>query len=728
MVDVQILHMQALKSFIPKIRGGKIFFFLLLSFLLTQHIFAQTTVKYSTGGSSSTYTVPSGVSYIIVECWGAGGGGAQRSNSGSYGGGGGGGGAYARKIIYNPTGSYTVYVGKGGVSNTTNGENSYFGTIVVAEGGKSVSQNTTTGGSGGSASNSTGDVTYSGGTGGTGSGSYGGGGGSSASPAGDGISGSNSTGGKDVSPYGGGNGADGPTSSAVGIAGIAPGGGGSGALRTSGGPKAGGDGAAGQVIITYFAPGGVSGASLWLRSDWGTSSSTDATALSSWKNNMDGVNVTQATAAQQPLFRTGSSASSPASPFNFNPAISFDGTNDYFKGAGNYGINGNIAFTTLAVGRTKSKSQINAIWGGENSSSCNTTFQIYHDTDGNFPNGAAIDQWGLFPLAGGGAVHTEYDPFLSEEAISSSISDSYNNGILDNGVKNSRTGFGTSYPTNTIVDIGARLTTGSLYFNGDLAEVLIFNKVLSPTETQKVNSYLGIKYGFTLGNGVPTIPYAATLSYLASDGSTVYWDMPTNSGYSYNVAGIARDDVSGLYQKQSKTINNTLAVVMGNSSTIASDNASNTSTISADKSALMWGDNNGSFSIWTTTGIPTDFQIGGNSLAILSRTWKVQKTGTIGTVKVQVPDDRSSLTYKLPNVPISGTTSTYPNYNVYLLVDGDGIFTSGAKAIKMKYNDTTKNWEVNYNFNSTYPYFTFAKGPRFIESNKFLSGKPYAAW
>ena len=71
---------------------------------------------------------------ITVEAWGGGGGGFDGGTSG--GGKGGGGGAYAKKIINNPTGSYSIFVGAGG-GEGANGSASTFATdLVIADYGR----------------------------------------------------------------------------------------------------------------------------------------------------------------------------------------------------------------------------------------------------------------------------------------------------------------------------------------------------------------------------------------------------------------------------------------------------------------------------------------------------------------------------------------------------------------------------------------------------------------
>lgn len=214
--------------------------------------------------SSGTFTVPAGVTSITIECWGGGGAGGG-NNSTADGGGGGGGGAYSRKTLSVVPGTvYSYVIGAGGTgtagSDGTAGGDTWFGsaTTVMAKGGSGglrvAGGLPGAGGAGGSAAASVGDVTYSGGNGGRGRNSNtgrGGPGGSSAGTAANGVSG------PDpwtivvaaAAPSGGGKGGDGGTG--AGLAGFLPGGGGGGSGE---GTVAGGNGAGGQIIISYEPP------------------------------------------------------------------------------------------------------------------------------------------------------------------------------------------------------------------------------------------------------------------------------------------------------------------------------------------------------------------------------------------------------------------------------------------------------------------------------------------
>ena len=238
----------------------------LLIFLLLVTMFglAQSSQTFTATG---TWTCPVGVTSIQVEAWGAGGSGGG-NNSNSDGGGGGGGGAYSSSTItVIPGVTYTVTVGTGAVGtsvNGTDGGDSWFNTTgtLLAKGGNGGIAGTFTsgaaGGNGGAAASGVGTTKFSGGNGGNGINSgtgMGGPGGSSAGTLTNGTSGTNpwTTITAAAAPTGGGIGGNGGNNKNYGISGIlfGAGGGGSGERIVSGTPSLGGNGANGQVIITW---------------------------------------------------------------------------------------------------------------------------------------------------------------------------------------------------------------------------------------------------------------------------------------------------------------------------------------------------------------------------------------------------------------------------------------------------------------------------------------------
>jgi hypothetical protein len=78
---------------------------------------SQITITELTFTSTTTWTVPAGVTSVTVECIGGGGSGGGGRNVNLAGGSGGGGGQYAKSVIsVTPGNTYDVVVGTGGAS------------------------------------------------------------------------------------------------------------------------------------------------------------------------------------------------------------------------------------------------------------------------------------------------------------------------------------------------------------------------------------------------------------------------------------------------------------------------------------------------------------------------------------------------------------------------------------------------------------------------------------
>lgn len=205
-------------------------------------------VTFTTSGQ---WQVPDGVTSIVVEAWGGGGAGGGRGASTGQSGGGGGGAYASSTISVVPLQTYNYTVGaavSGGTGNGPDGNPTFWndGSQVKATGGKGGAS-TTTKGLGGAVVDSVGTTIFKGGDGADGGTLSGGGGGGAGSTGagGNALLGNGGTG----TTVGGGNGGAGVTNT-DGNPGSSAGGGGSGARRTNGNRR-GGEGAAGQIKITY---------------------------------------------------------------------------------------------------------------------------------------------------------------------------------------------------------------------------------------------------------------------------------------------------------------------------------------------------------------------------------------------------------------------------------------------------------------------------------------------
>ena len=173
-------------------------------------------------------------------------------------------------------------------------------------------------------------------------------------------------------------------------------------------------------------------------------------------------------------------------------------------------------------------------------------------------------------------------------------------------------------------------------FDGSIQEIIIMrtnSSALMPSlDVEKIHSYLAIKYGITISH-----------NYRNSNGDIVWSRGGANTHYNNYIFGIGRDDVTGLYQKQSQSASSKyLTVFVGNS--LAMLNSQNTGTLN-DMQYLMIGSAGGN----AIQQIPGAFHytgyLNGNIAAtepynIQSPVYKAQLTGISSmTVKTKHPGD-----------------------------------------------------------------------------------------
>ncbi len=197
--------------------------------------------------------------------------------------------------------------------------------------------------------------------------------------------------------------------------------------------------------------------------------------------------------------------------------------------------------------------------------------------------------------------------------------------------------FGSSNSANGVrIDINAGAFAASEDSDSRVGEMIIYNSSLTSGDVNKIESYLGIKYGLSL-----------THDYVASNG-TVLWNVTTNSGYNSNITGIGRDDASLLSQPKSLSINSTGSVTMDKGGAFGSD-----------LNFILWGDNG---------AIGSSANVSASYTARANRIWRTGVTGAPGNVTFSV----NLLSIGLPN---TGSASDYA-----LLKDTDTDFSSGFTA------------------------------------------------
>lgn len=344
------------------------------------------------------------------------------------------------------------------------------------------------------------------------------------------------------------------------------------------------------------APGGVSSdLQLWLKAGEGF-------AASQWDDQSGNSNhATQGTGSAQPA--------STANAINFNTAIDFDGsdfltlTND----AGTMGLNNSdyellfiantsqtdVRFFMSAVTQERYEMHLNGDAGHRFIPANNTDFSDL-GVSGDFADGIARIFGGTLQSSGASAA--------------SHVNGLFTTDIETAGLQTAETG---------AITIGRRESNDSFHWLGQMGEVIIYGDAMTATQRQQVFSYLALKYGITLDQ-------TSASDYLAADGGTV-WNATTNAVYNDDIAGLARDDASELDQRQSGSINSGAIVEIANG-THASPSA-----YSADDSWLIWGHDGGA-STFGTDNINNNNATTSNRM---TRVWRVQETGTVGSVQIR---------------------------------------------------------------------------------------------
>ncbi|MFN0200304.1 MAG: hypothetical protein ACKVTZ_02220, partial [Bacteroidia bacterium] len=278
---------------------------------------------------------------------------------------------------------------------------------------------------------------------------------------------------------------------------------------------------AAKLTVTYTpaSPGGVGSAAFWFKANTGTSTTTNGGAVATW-NDQSG-NARNGTGVNSPLYKSNTTDN-----INFNPIVEFtNASSKYFTLPNGSFPTGAAGYGMYAVTQPNNLGGIRAIVGAGTAATNQAVFlglnngMMPHYYFGNIWNPAATGvSSGLTLLTG-----------HSYNATESRQIDLFGRRIATN-----------TAATPNISTASNRL--GSAYYNGDyfdgkIAEVILYPIDQNATEQKRVESYLAIKYGITLDQTVAT-------NYLASDGTTIFWNGTTNSSHKNNITGIARDDAS----------------------------------------------------------------------------------------------------------------------------------------------------------------------------------------
>ncbi len=503
----------------------------------------------------------------------------------------------------------------------------------------------------------------------------------------------------------------------------------------------------GTVFCTpTVGPGGISSnLDLWLKADQldGATIGTDGAGVNQWFDKGKGNHAETTITAQAPTYRNNTTDN-----FNFNPVIEFDNDNstapgdmtylladrDVLKGTG--GFNSNDLFVVIIPDITVTTSMIPMdTFTGDDSDAATTSFTedvtgfgyggytarlageylaycIGGTTGTGGPGYGSADTSAGTNLNKIGILNFRHNATNTAEEIhlnSTRIDDLENDAADFSSINNKRYFIGRS-----------QYWGGS--FNGRIAEIITYsatNNDANDTDARnRIQSYLGIKYGITLdpdSNGTQK-------DYVNSDG-TVIWDQSANVGYNHDIAGIGRDDVSELNQKQSSSINDAtdgsgpiegiLTIGLSDIYTTNSDNVSSNPTTFNNKEFLVWGNNGVDLNLAASViNVDMSAGIGGLSTPVsftgMQRIWKVVETGgDIPSCKVSIPQN--------------AVRNISPPGSFLMFISDTPVFDPTAD-YRVMTPDGSGNLETDYNFNAT-KYITFGYAPQVIvERSVYFDG------
>ncbi len=393
-------------------------------------------------------------------------------------------------------------------------------------------------------------------------------------------------------------------------------------------------------VLLAQSPGGVStNLSLWVKAD--AALPTAGGTLTSWPDQTRTNTFT----------KSGSGMTTAANMINFHPVVEFNGSG---KLVGNKSITWAEA-TTVASWTGATTIERGTVVSPTTSGTAPDDASRYYfragveSTPGDFLySGMGVDSIGF--------VYTTSPPSGQvSEYTSSGVGNVFDRNGLNAAIDTLFGGFTKRATVMTgIPQIGDRSTDDAPMI-GNIAEIIVYS-ANNATGRNKVESYLALKYGLTLGNIASPVNYT-------SSADAIFWN--GNVLYQHNIFGIGADQGSALTQTTSNSMNSGSGTGAGLSGL---GNLVLTAASLSNQQFLMIGTDSASLGQEMVTAANGPAVAIGSERVI--RTWQVQNTGTVGAV---------ALSFDLTGLALAGGT-TATNYWLMIDNDGDGDFTTGTQS------------------------------------------------
>ncbi|ASW76228.1 hypothetical protein IQ37_13025 [Chryseobacterium piperi] len=405
-------------------------------------------------------------------------------------------------------------------------------------------------------------------------------------------------------------------------------------------------------LATAQAPGGITNnLQIWVKADAGTGTTNDNAIVANWTNQRSGGVNGEATPVAnnaKPIYRTAESSPN----FNFNPSIEIVSTNNTITGYKfplgfpNNSTNALTSYTHHTRTQTAGNYRVSFVMNGTTRTS-NTTTNAgarqapWFGTSGDRPRiyNQKESGSGFFGTRTISSIGTEIPSIYSfyNQLSGGNMEYVFDNNAITFGPPLTLPNSTSNYPGMVLVMDNSR--GGSTNIGGDrIGEFILYSETQTPQVRQKINSYLAVKYGITLGDTSLPVNYLNSTSTSTSTG--VVWNGDTT--YQNNVFGIGRDDSSGLHQRISTSIdaNNKSILVISTDTNFTAGNTTH-ANIPTNQQFTMIGDNGGS------TSFSSPINLFGKTFNRMNRVWKTQDTGDMNCINIRF---KTNVSGNIPSV------------------------------------------------------------------------------
>lgn len=236
---------------------------------------------------------------------------------------------------------------------------------------------------------------------------------------------------------------------------------------------------AGRLRVTglsVFSPADIAGLKLWLKAD-AITGLVDTDPVTTWPDSSGlGNDAGQATAAFKPTYQT--------NELNGKPVVRFDGTDDELE---------TITITTFPIKRGSIFIVVNNITPSATNQAMLAT---YNGADPDWEwSSASLNGYIWYDGVGGLALDSGVDVAAGWNFLSLIRAANTTLGFWLNGTAKAGATIADNQPVSNPVVIGGLSLVATEHFNGDIAEVIIYDSALSTEDREAVEAYLATKYG-----------------------------------------------------------------------------------------------------------------------------------------------------------------------------------------------------------------------------------------